>query len=110
VCFVGTKDERVRAWELYPKWRSFDDGGEFIRLAEYMSGATMMIGSGSSNVVLAGLLGIPTLRVHDPIGDHPKVIWSNLGDNQLNATERELRDEWPAFRDQWLGAEMSAGS
>jgi hypothetical protein len=46
----------------------------------------------------------PTLRVHDPIQNLPKVIWNGLGDNQLNETEITLRTLWPEWRDQWLKA------
>jgi len=108
IVFVGTDEERARALEVYPQWTSFDDQGDFLKLAEFMANAKMVIGSGSSNVVLASLLGIPCVRVHDPIGEYAKVIWSNLGENQINDTERELRDTWPAFRDRWLHVGVEA--
>jgi hypothetical protein len=110
VVFVGTADERERAMELYPYpgcerphvWHQFDDGGDFAALAGFMGSSRLVIGSGSSGVVLGGALKIPTIRVHDPIGDVPKTVWSNLGNNQLNATERELRTAWPKFKTRWI--------
>jgi hypothetical protein len=108
ITFIGTPTERARALEIYPHWTGFDDGGSFLKLARYIDESQLVIGCGSSNVVLAGLLKVPAVRVHDPIGEHPKIIWSNLGENQLNATEFELRTQWPEFRDQWLAAEPAA--
>lgn len=107
IYFVGTPAERKRARELYPDWRSFDDGGDFLHLAEFIASSSLMIACGSSNVVLAGLLGIPAIRVHDPIGDNPKVIWSNLGENQMNELEVDLRRLWPEFRDKWVSQSVS---
>jgi hypothetical protein len=97
--FVGTKEERERAKELYPEWDEFDDEGEFLKLAQVMHGASLVIACGSSVAALAGQLKVPCVRVHDPIGEHPKVIWSNLGPNQWNYTEKELRTEWDKIRE-----------
>lgn len=114
IVFVGTKDEIARAAELYPgeipvngakpTWSVFDDNGDFLELAKLISASSCVIGAGSSVVALGGAMKIPTLRIHDPIGDHPKVIWSNLGHNQMNETERELRRKWPEFRDAWIAS------
>ena len=93
IYFTGTPGERRRARELYPDWRDFDDGGDFLNLARFMATASLVVGAGSSNVVLAGVLGIPSVRVHDPIGQHPRVIWSNLGPDQINETEADMRGE-----------------
>jgi hypothetical protein len=60
-----------------------------------MAGSRLVIGSGSSGVALASVLKVPTLRVHDPIGNAPKVIWAGLGDNQWNEEEVALRRLWP---------------
>lgn len=111
--FVGTPAERERAMELYGKptderikpvfpgeWRDFDDKGDFYELAKLVAGSTMVIGAGSCVVALAGALKIPSLRVHDPIGDAPRVIWSNLGPLQFNETERDLREIWPYILNQ----------
>ncbi len=116
--FVGTPSERARARQLYPGikgmangnavaawtgWSDFDDGGDFLPLASLVSGARMVIGSGSSVVTLAGALKVPCIRVHDAIGEAPKVIWSNLGPNQINETALELRKgAWERFREQWF--------
>lgn len=102
IVFTGSPAERARALEVYPAWRDFDDGRDFHRLARYMAGSRLVVGSGSSGVVLGGALGLPTVRVHDPIGEAPKVVWSNLGDNQLNDWEPALRESWPKFRDRWV--------
>lgn len=99
VVFVGTPRELQRARELYPSWGAFSDGGDFLHLASFIAGAEAVIGCGSSIVALAGCLRIPSLRIHDAIGDSPKVIWSNLGAKQFNLTEEELRTEWSNVRD-----------
>lgn len=100
IIFTGTADERARARDVYPdagKWVDFDDGGDFLPLARLMAGAALVVGSGSSGVALAGALKVPTVRVHDPIGDAPKVIWSNLGRQQWNEPEADLRRLWPGI-------------
>jgi hypothetical protein len=109
IAFVGTPAERQRALELYPDAIAFDDEANFLNLASYIGSSRMVVGAGSSIVVLAAQLCVPAIRVHDPIGEFPRVIWDNLGENQLNRTELELRDEWPVFRDRWLvNAEVTA--
>jgi len=103
IVFVGSDDDKETARIAYPDCKLFDDGGDFLKLAGLIAGSKAMIGVGSSPIVLAGLLQVPAIRVHDRIGnDAPKVIWNNLGENQINATEPELRTEWPKFRDKWL--------
>lgn len=106
IVFVGTPNERERALELYPEWKDFDDHGSFLELAELMSGSRCVIGAGSSVVVLSGAMKVPTIRVHDPIGQCPKVIWTNLGPGQVNDTELELRSTWPSFRDEFLPSKI----
>jgi hypothetical protein len=100
--FVGLPSERKRALELYPGWTDFDDNADFLQLARLMKGSRLVIGCGSSVAALASVLKVPCVRVHDPIGEHPKVIWSGLGPNQMNETEKDLRKLWPEFRDRWL--------
>lgn len=105
VVFVGSPDDREVGLATYPNWTAFDDGGDFLKLARLIAGSRCMIGVGSAPVTLAGALKVPAVRVHDTIGDGagaPRVIWDNLGANQLNRTEVELRKDWPAFRDRWL--------
>jgi hypothetical protein len=102
VMFVGTEPERRRALELYPRWSGYADDGDFLVLARLLAGSRLVMGSGSSVVALGGALRVPTVRVHDPIGEHPKVLWSNLGQNQINETEAGLRKIWPIFRDNWV--------
>lgn len=103
VVFVGTADDREVGHKAYPEWNEYDDGGDFLALARFIAGSRCMIGIGSSPITLAGALKVPGIRVHDTIGDDaPRVIWSNLGDNQLNETYIGLRAEWPRFRDRWL--------
>lgn len=101
VMFVGTEPERNRALELYPKWSAYADDGDFLVLARFLAGSRLVIGAGSAVAALGGALRVPTVRVHDPIGEHAKVIWTNLGQNQMNETEAGLRKMWPAFRDRW---------
>lgn len=103
VVFVGSQADREVGLSAYPNWTAFDDGGDFLKLAQFIAGSRCMIGVGSSPVTLAGALKVPSVRVHDRIGnDAPKVIWNNLGENQVNETEIGLRKEWPRFREKWL--------
>ncbi len=102
VVFVGNERDREVGVRTYPKWEAFDDHGSFLELARLMNQSNLVIGCGSSVVALAGALKVNSVRVHDPIGDHPKAIWSNLQANHLNLTELELRTEWPMWRDRWL--------
>lgn len=103
IVFVGSEADREVGLSVYPHWSQYDDGGDFLKLARLIAGSRFMIGVGSSPVTVAGALKVPSIRVHDRIGnDAPKVIWSNLGGNQLNATYIELRNLWPGFRDAWL--------
>lgn len=107
ISFVGSPDDldvahqfisRLPA-ESAAKYSLFRDGGSILRCAEHMQNSRAFIGCSSSMAALAGALGVPAIRVHDPIGDHPKAIWSNLGDNQVNDTEVGLRKtfwEWLA--------------
>ena len=105
IVFVGTQQEREVGLMTYPNWSAYDDGGDFLKLARLIAGSRCMIGMGSAPITLAGGLKVPGIRVHDPIAnDAPKVIWNNLGENQLNDTELGLRKSWPLFRDQWLKA------
>lgn len=100
--FVGTDGERGRALELYPTWSGYADDGDFLVLARLIAGSRLVLACGSSVAALGGALRVPTVRVHDPIGEHPKVIWSNLGQNQINETEAALRKYWSVFRDRWV--------
>jgi hypothetical protein len=105
VVFVGSPEDREVGLSSYPNWTAFDDGGDFLKLARLVAGSRCMIGVGSAPITLAGALKVPSVRVHDTIGDgsgSPRVIWDNLGANQLNRTEIELRKDWPIFRDRWL--------
>ncbi len=108
ITFIGTQAETARALELYPQWNAFDDKGDFYDTARLVAGSKLVIGSGSVGVVLAGALKVPSIRVHDPIGEWPKVIWSNLGPGQVNETEQDLRRLWPELRKQYdrSGAEV----
>ena len=108
--FVGSDRDREVGLRTYPGWLQFDDGGDFLKLAGVISHSSLVIACGSSVAALAGGLKVPCVRVHDPIAEHPKVIWSNLGENQVNDTEIELRSTWPAFRDKWVSAKSPAGS
>jgi hypothetical protein len=103
IVFIGSPQDREVGSIAYPEWGSFDDGGDFLKLAELMVNSRSVIGCGSSSVALAGALKVPCIRVHDPIGnDIPRRIWDSLGDNQLNDTEIGLRSSWPVWRDKWL--------
>ena len=103
IVFVGSADDRAVGLETYPDWSEFDDGGDFLKLARFVKASRLMIGVGSSPITVAGALKVPAVRVHDPIGNNaPKMIWDNLGENQLNDEHATLRTTWPKFRDRWL--------
>jgi diadenosine tetraphosphatase ApaH/serine/threonine PP2A family protein phosphatase len=106
--FVGSPADLEVARLAYPTWALFDDGGDFLKLAEFMVDSRAVIGCGSSPVALAGALKVPCIRVHDPIGEAPRRIWDALGDNQLNDTELGLRTSWPEWRDKWLTASATS--
>ena len=106
VVWVGSARDREVGVRTYPEWKDFDDQGDFMNLAGLIGGSKLVIGVGSSVVALAGAMKVPCIRVHDPIGQNSKVIWSNLGQNQINDTEVELRKSWPSFRDQWARSEV----
>ena len=108
IVFVGSPEDRDVGLMAYPGWQAWDDGGEFLNLASYVQASRMMIGCGSSNVVVAGALKTSCIRVHDAIGEAPKVIWSNLGSNQRNETELELRGQMEALLDELLTTEVTA--
>ncbi len=97
IVFVGTPSDREIGLTTYPNWKEFDDHGDFLELGSYMKASEMVIGCGSSPIVLAGCLKVPAIRVHDDIGNAPKVIWSNLGSNQINETEFGLRQAYADF-------------
>ena len=99
IYLVGTKDDLEAGRQVLPDANTFDDEGDMLPTADLISNSRMVIGAGSSIAALAGALGVPCVRVHDNIGTLPKSIWSNLGANQLNATEIELRSEFPEWFD-----------
>lgn len=103
IVWIGSDRDREVGTRTYPDWKDFDDHGSFLEVARLMAGSACVIACGSSMAAMAQVLKIPCVRVHDPIGDNPKVVWSGLGENQLNDTELGLRTAWPAWRDQWLG-------
>lgn len=102
VVWVGNARDLEVGTRTYPQWGQFADGGSFLELARFMAGAQLVIGVGSSIVALGGALKVPTVRVHDPIGDHAKRIWDNLAHNSINETEMALRKAWPEFKEQHL--------
>lgn len=102
IVFVGSERDREIGVRTYPSASEYDDGGNALTLARLIAGSRLVIGTGSFVATIGGALKIPTIRVHDPIGNHPKVLWSNLGENQMNEGELELRKMWPDFRDKWL--------
>jgi diadenosine tetraphosphatase ApaH/serine/threonine PP2A family protein phosphatase len=77
VVFVGSPADLEVARLAYPDWALFDDGGDFLKLAELMVNSRAVIGCGSSPAALAGALKVPCIRVHDPIGDSPRRLWNS---------------------------------
>lgn len=112
--FVGKPEEVTRALDLYSsrhsKWGAFYDQGNFLEVAKLLQPARAVIGCGSCVAALASVMKVPCIRVHDPIGEAPKMIWNGLGKNQLNETEISLRKLWPAWRDEWLMAKAEVAS
>jgi hypothetical protein len=102
IVWVGDARDREIGTRTYPEWKDFNDVGSFLETARLMSGASCVIACGSSMAALAQVMKIPCARIHDPIGGSPKVIWSGLGDNQINETELGMRSQWPIFRDRWI--------
>jgi len=111
IVFIGKAEEIERAHEIYPETGTYDDGGDILGSARLIAGSRLLIGTGSSMVTLGGALKVPTIRVHDQIGDFPRVIWSNLGEAQINETETDLRTLWPEYRDRYIAMEgVTVGS
>jgi len=108
IVFVGSERDREVATRVYPEWKTFDDQGNFKLLADFIAASELVIGVGSSVVVLPSLLKVPSVRVHDPIGDNPKNLWENLQRDHLNETEIELRRSWPEWRDKHFPAKVPA--
>lgn len=103
IVFVGSPDDLEVGMATYPLFKTFEDHGDLLKLAEYMAGSRAMIGCGSMPIVLAGCMRLPGIRVHDLIANGaPKVIWNNLSDNHINETEIGLRKAWPLWRDTFL--------
>ncbi len=109
VVWVGSARDLEVGTRIYPQWGQFADGGSFLELARYIAGSSLVIGVGSSIVALAGAMKVPTVRVHDPIGDHAKRIWDNLAYNSINETEVALRKAWPVFKEEHLKVEVANG-
>jgi hypothetical protein len=89
IVFIGSESDR----RIYSRWEGathFDDGGDWLKLVDFMQDSTLLIGCGSSNVALAGCVKLPTIRIHDPIGavNGGKAwdadIFANLGPKQYN--------------------------
>jgi hypothetical protein len=65
-------------------WHSFAGMG-MLATARLVNDSSFVLGSGSMGVVLAGTLGIPSLRVHDPLwGEEDFTLWGNVGEKQMN--------------------------
>ena len=101
IVWVGDARDREIGTRTYA-WDAFDDHGSLLETAKLMAQASCVIACGSSMAAMAQVMKIPCIRVHDPIGEAHKVIWSGLGENQLNETEATLRTAWPEWRDRWL--------
>lgn len=94
---VGTREERLDAQARLGLRTSFADGGDWLALAQYVQGAALLIDAGTGVAPLAAALGVPCIRIHDPIGNHPKEIWSNPQPNQLNYDETQEAADIDAF-------------
>ena len=87
----------------------FDDRGDFLSLAEFISDAAMVIGCGSSVVALAGAMKVPSIRV--PELHIASDIYANLGPGQWNL--QRYRDRITAIFEEverWKPSEMSSTS
>lgn len=108
--FIGSPDDREVGKTAYPEHGEFDDGGDLLKLASRMNASRLVLACGSAMAALAQQLKVPCVRVHDPLGEAAKVIWSGLGKNQLNDTEFGLRTSWPEFHDKWIKQESECRS
>jgi hypothetical protein len=84
IYFVGSVSEMraVKASDL--PFEIFDDGGNLLLTAQLMRDARIVVGSSSAIAALGSAMGVPTIRVHDPIPGFDKSIWDSLLPNQLN--------------------------
>jgi hypothetical protein len=86
VFVVGTPEELDYS-EKWIEGRLFNDQANWLKLAQFLNRASVVIGAGSSVAALAGSLGIPCVRVHDDVNGLPAHVWSHPGPDQLNLTE-----------------------
>lgn len=85
VVFIGNDKDRITFDREGYEGEWFEDGGNFLTLAYFMKDAAFVLGAGSCGVVLAGALGVPSLRVHDLLwGEEDFTFWSNIGKLQAN--------------------------
>ena len=113
IVFIGSKKDK-RMKELYDyKYFFFDDEGDFLKLAQEMNNTAFVLGAGSMGVVLAGILGVPSMRVHDPLwGKEDFTFWGNLGNKHANyypqgAIHKELVQDFVEEQCQSLWAAKS---
>lgn len=85
--FVGLASDRPTTKP--DGWTEFDDGGNWLKLANFINDSALVIGCGSSIVALAGAMKVPSIRIHDKIEGMDYRIFSNLGQNQLNLDDPE---------------------
>lgn len=89
IVFIGTRSDRMLADAC--GYKSFEDGGDFVKLVDYMQDSRLVLGCGSSMIALAGALKVPSIRIHDNAGaaeGHlPPETFSNLGPHQWNLAE-----------------------
>ena len=85
IIFVGNKEDSDTKDTLGYEGTFLDDGGDLLPTAAIMNGAEFVLGAGSCMVALAGTLGIPSLRIHDPLwGAEDYRLWGFLGKQHGN--------------------------
>lgn len=99
---VGTRDERLDARSRLNVQSTWADNGDWSALALYLANSALLIDAGTGVAALAGAVGTPCIRIHDPIGLQPKTIWSNPQYNQLNFAEGELLSDIWNYIDTWV--------
>lgn len=102
VVAVGLREERLDARSRLNVQSTWADNGDWAALARYLAESALVIDAGTGVAVLAGAVGTPCIRIHDPIGMHPKTIWSNPQRNQLNFAEGDPLSDISDFIDGWV--------
>lgn len=90
--FIGAPDDLKLAEGL--GYETFSDDGNILASAQAIRDARFLIGSSSSMAALGSVMGVPLLRIHDPIEGLKKRVHDLLLPNQLNYLGEEYPEEF----------------